>query len=88
MNIENLNDRVKEHDRVIKNMTGQLITLRTLCLALIASHPDRKSFMKAAGQLRERTIANALPSAASDATIDAIEKLMNEALRPLPWEKG
>lgn len=44
--------------------------------------------MKAAGQLREQTIANALPSDASDAVNDALEKVMNAALRPLPWEKG
>ena len=64
----------------IKILTGQVTALRLTCAALLETHPDRRAAYAALLALKEGTIAHALPSGATDASLAATDKILDQFL--------
>ena len=64
----------------IEILTGQVTALRLTCAALLETHPDRRAAYAALLALKEGTIAHALPSGATDASLAATDKILDQFL--------
>lgn len=56
-------------------LAGQVSAMRAALLILIATHQDRERLALGLEKIFERSTANALPTEASDAALDALREL-------------
>ena len=66
----------------LEKLKGEVYALRTICFALIASHPDKPTLLPALERMTEQTLANALQTTLSEPALQVAQDLLERALAP------
>lgn len=67
---------------------AELAALKTICQALIASHPEQRRLHNALSQMKERVVANSLARPVPDAAWQEAERILSDTLSRLEKDLG
>ena len=67
---------------------AELAALKTICLALIASHPDQRKLHNVLSQMKEQAVANSLARPVPNAAWQEAERILTDTLSRLEKDLG